>query len=220
MERAGQRLRVPCPVRRDALLCRLVRLDRDRAAHERRLWMRDAAIPPRYRGADIERVAPQVREDVRAYLDRLAEHIGKGHGLVITGDTGVGKSSVMGLVADRACELSMTSVHWAHATDIFTAVCDRDTEEGRQLWAWRTCRLLLVDEFAGAYMHAFPLGRFEAFMEARHGQALTTCLTMNLLVEDLERAREIARLVDRWGQTCYVLEIRGPSQRQPLEGTP
>jgi len=220
VEREGTTLSVPCPRRQDLEVCHLARADEADRDRKRREWLVGAGVPRRYWGMSLDEVAAQVRGDVRGYLERLEEHVAHGRGLVITGDLGTGKSAIMGLLAERALEIGHVSVQWAHATEVMTALCDRKPDQATRLWQWETCSLLLVDDFAAAYMHAFPVSQFEAFMERRHGHMLASCVTTNLLARGLEQARDIARMVDRWSQTCFIVEIRGPSRRQPLEGLP
>lgn len=224
MEDDGLKVSVVCLWRDDPRRCHLAVRDAENAAVARRAdredWLRQGGLGPRYWGMSLECVEQTIRADVAAYLDGVREHIRQGRGLLLSGAVGTGKTAILGLIAERACDERLSGVEFVHCSTLFAAFYRRAKDDAERVLRWRECSLLLLDDFGMAYAHDFPVAEFEAFCEHRHSEILATCVTTNARVEDLQESRQWARIYDRWRSTCWGYVLGGQSKRQVLEGWP
>jgi DNA replication protein DnaC len=220
VDEAGRVFWLVCPHRANPAICRLARNDAARARTERSRWLDAHGVGARYQGMELAKVADAAQAAVGGYLERLAQHVREGKGLLISGPTGTGKTAILGLVAERAYESQIRDCWMVYSYDLYAAICRRDDAARTKLATWRSCRLLLLDEFGAAYGADFPASEFEGLMEHRQSDQLATCVTTNLSQADLRRSPEWSRVYDRWRSTCWGIELVGPSKREALEGMP
>jgi DNA replication protein DnaC len=214
---------VECPRRSDA--CALSAAMRERQEkirdQERRRFLLAVGVGERY--WDVKRNG--IREGAQTicrYLDDIPQHLEAGHGLLLLGPTGTGKTGALALVA-AACHdrlrLSAREVRYETGTRLMRLLldrkasvddesCDRD-DHGYPAW-----RVLLLDEFGSAYEHDYAFAALDDYLGWRYDQKLTTCVATNLDPAALKSSPNYERLVDRWRETCVVLTMGGQSRRQ------
>ena len=208
---------VTCPRRQDPAQCRVARWDAVKAEKHRVQMLNEHGLLPIYHGATIEAVHEAVRPDVEAYLRDFEHHRLEGRGLIITGGTGVGKSSILALVAMRALDL-VGDFRFALAADVYRAVHRRDDTERAAALELRDTSVFLFDEFGAPSSSDFIYGELEALLEHRRGRRLPTCITSNQPLKHLAKQPQWARIADRLRETSYPpgreLIIPGGSRRK------
>ena len=175
-----------------------------------------AGLLPRYHAATLEAVNAAVREQIAAYLERLDEHIARGNGLLLAGDTGTGKTMAMALIAMQA-DRRGHGFGFVYAADVYSAMRRRDPDALEYLVALRRTPLLLFDEFASPYTSDMTIGDLEALIEHRHAMMRATCIATNLSLKRLQKMPEWARIYDRLREDCWppgkAIVIPGGTQR-------
>lgn len=207
---------VGCPRRDDPAVCRLAAVDAQEALRLRRVRLMGSGLLPRYHTATVDRLNPAVRKEVVAYLRDLDEHITRGHGLLLLGGLGTGKTMALGLIAMRADEIGVR-FGFAHAGDVYSAMRRRDPAAHEYLDGLRRAKLLLFDEFASPFTSDLTIGDLEALFEHRHAAMRATCIATQLSVERLKALPEWARIYDRLREDCWppgkAIVIPGGSRR-------
>lgn len=176
-----------------------------RQAH--RAALRDAQVPPVYLEARWDRVrSPAVRQwadGVAARCRKRSEAAGPpnfglwGHGLILMGPTGTGKSSAAALVASAAVEAART-VAWRYVPDL----CDSLTSgaQARQTEIRRVSNvdLLILDDFGVRELADWEVGFLDQIMEARYRARRPVLITTNLTAVQLREDARLERMTDRW----------------------
>jgi DNA replication protein DnaC len=192
-----------------------------RIQREKKQWLDAVDIPEKHRKATKAGILVSAAE-ILDYLDRWP--VTEGHGLVVVGPKGTGKSGTLALVGLEAYARGMAAMdaHFTSLTRLMFALCAKKEE------AYWPGRLLLLDELGQAYESDFAFAIFEDYLNWRYERNLTTCVAANLLAEhnpdfpdvgSLED-RKYSRIVDRWRENSDVLVMAGKSRRgQPDTAT-
>jgi len=182
-------------------------------------------IPCRFWRVDPARIKEKKILD-RLFLDNLPENIYNGFSLILMGEIGVGKSSMLSYIAREAVlqahkpnsEFFEDGFWGAYVKIRFIAVsefCARVLEHcDNDEYYW--CKLLLLDDFGTEHMSSYAFSNLERLIDHRYAHQLSTCITTNLSIETLLRTEMYARLVDRWRQKdAYgLITIEGESRRR------
>lgn len=77
-------------------------------------------------------------------------------------------------------------------------------------------KMLLLDDFGVEYASDWVMSRFQAFVEYRHANMLSTCITTNLSVADLSTLPGYERVISRWAESCGndIYELPGRDLRR------
>lgn len=187
-----------------------------RIERQKNQWLNQVDIPEKHRKATKSGIMVSAAE-ILDYLDRWP--VAEGHGLVVVGPKGTGKSGTLALVGLEAYARGMTAidVHFTTLTRLMFALCSKKEE------AYWPGRLLLLDELGQAYESDFAFAIFEDYLNWRYERNLTTCVAANLLAKhnpDFPNVGSLeddkyARIADRWRETCDVVVMAGRSRRQP-----
>ena len=187
-------------------------------AGARRRWLLVHGVGEAYHGATLGEVAEAggVRRVVTGYIERLGEHVRAGRGLLLVGGWGVGKTSILALVAAAAWEAGLPC-ELVHGDRLATLL--RSWAEPHRALVERLKRvaLLLIDDLPN------EPGLLDELGEYRHGHGLATCVSTNMAVEGegaVLRQPEWRRLADRWRERCWWVRIGGESRRAGVEGEP
>ena len=215
----GQMVWLLCPFREETERCRLARADAKEQAREKRQWLSDHGVALEYQQATLAGVDPAIRTQIGAYLLGLSRHVHAGKGLLITGARGVGKTCILGLVAQRAyeCKLFPEMVTEQELFSMLTA--PEDSPQRERASRLERCRLLLMHEFGAAYEHDFPYARLENLVEKRWSNHRATCITSNIPLkgeDSLSTIPRYQRVIDRWKTSCFLFAIAGESRRETL----
>lgn len=193
-------------------------------------WLRRVGIPstalhPRWEDVPT---SGGFRDVLRSYCETLRGRVASGHGLILSGPVGVGKTCALALIAAEV-ELQAIgcSCHFIRLPDLYEKLhrCSRgeiigDYGERRSfedLAEWH-CGLLLLDDLGTQYASPFAQAQWHSLMEHRYSEALATCITTNLSVPDLRADGEMARVYDRLRETCVCVATDSdePSKRRQL----
>jgi DNA replication protein DnaC len=150
-------------------------------------------------------------ESLKAARQFVDDELERGGVLMLLGQTGTGKT----YSALAACRT--LGDHWSFW--YFPAWCAAMLDPDRRVGAREDAhaeRLLVLDDFGAEYLKAG--GLIETFVDelvwTREGNRLPTIITTNLTPDTL-RARITDRIVDRLNAWGRIVQVVGPSLRQP-----
>ena len=145
----------------------------------------------------------------------------KHHGLLITGQTGTGKSWLACALGDNACRLGFT-VRYFRASRLFKAleIARGDGSYAKQLIALARTDLLILDDFALEPLAARHRNDLLEIMEDRYGER-ATLVTSQIPVQHWHKAIGEPTLadaiLDRLVHNAHRLELDGETMRAALE---
>lgn len=177
-------------------------------------WLTEHGLPVEYHAASLREVDGRIREQIGNYLRDFDQHRAKGHGLLLTGTVGVGKTYILALVMKQAYS---GWAHFCYCQDLFDVLIPKTEEQKTKLWRLETDEVLCLDGFGEAWEHDWPYSKFELFVEKRKAARKVTCLSTNLSMKDLRGNSRYARVVDRLKTCCYPFELDGASRRKALD---
>jgi hypothetical protein len=168
-------------------------------------------LPRRHWTAKFDLVASSVRDSLSRYLFRLDENVSRGTGLLVTGDVGVGKTSIASLVAkevrSRGYTVYFTTV-WELAVTVRSRVMFEDNVS--VLDRAKDVDLLVLDDLSkdDARDPLFGLRGIEGLLVYRAGHNKPTVITSKESSVDLEKHfRSVLDMSD----SRVALEVRGPN---------
>ena len=179
-----------------------------RTQREKKQWLNAVDIPEKHRKVTRDGITTS-REEICEYLDHWPVY--DGHGIVLLGPKGTGKSGTLALIALEAFERGMSpyNAHFTTVTRLMFALCSRKEE------AYWKGQLLLLDELGASFDSDYAFAIFEDYLNWRYERELTTCIGANLTPEQVQANERYSRIVDRWRETCDVVVMAGKSRRQP-----
>jgi DNA replication protein DnaC len=159
----------------------------------------------RYFDPDPERLfnglaeAKQPIEHLRAYHADITENIVSGHGYLLSGTVGTGKTFALALTA-LAAHGTGFDVRYIRTSTLFSLLHNSSDE----VRIYERCDLLLLDEFGAQHSTDWTVAQFNDFVETRHGAERATCVVTNLSIRALtgHDMADYARCVDRWRESC------------------
>jgi DNA replication protein DnaC len=184
--------------------CPLPYTEEQRREH-REQYLYRVGFAPHYRNPDSARLfnnQPEAQLAItrlQAYHEHATENIAKGHGYLLSGSVGTGKTFALALTA-LAAHGTGFDVRYIRTSTLFTLLHNA-SEEVR---LYERCHLLLLDEFGAQHSTEWTVAQFNDFVETRHGAELATCIATNLSIRALTAAdmADYARCVDRWRESC------------------
>lgn len=137
-----------------------------------------------------------------------------GHGLLIMGPVGTGKSSAAALACRSAVEAGR-SVVWAYVPEMISQMALGARERAEEIRLQSRTDLLVWDDFGVTDVADWEIGYLDQIVEARYRNRKPMIVTTNWKAEDLARETRMSRLVDRWRQqTCSsAVVLAGQSMR-------
>lgn len=181
-------------------------------------------VPDLYRDADWGLVrSPAIREWTLALEARARRSITRGsnpnwrligHGLLVMGPVGTGKSSSAALCCLEAARLEK-SIRWAYVPDLCDAIAQRAAEREKEIKLQAAADLLVWDDFGTRDLADWEIGYLDQIVEARYRQRKPMVVTTNWTAEDLRGDARLARMVDRWRErVCSnAVVLTGESMR-------
>ena len=175
------------------------------------------------------------------YLRDLERQTAAGHGWMIQGPTGVGKTAALALIAEAEtrrvgsifepaseAEARGHSPRRRHAllapmVEIADLCMQRTRTDAWQqrMDALREVTHLLVDDLGAEYLEPYGANLFYQLIDGRTRKLLPTHFTLNMRVDNLAEARALGvnapRLYSRLRRRNYVLTLTGADRRQPLD---
>lgn len=159
-----------------------------------------------------------------ARLDFVRRH----DDLVITGNSGTGKSHILKAFAVRACEQGVR-MRYARCVDLLDDLHAglADGTYARRLKAWARPELLIIDDVGLGQIKKRgdePTAAHTLYnlIDRRHGKA-STAVTTNIMLSDWGRylgdATLTAAILDRLAMHAIRIDVDGPSYRQHVAKT-
>lgn len=185
--------------------------------------MREAHVPDLYRKADWSKVrSPAIREWTVPMVARTQKPHEKGprnwqlvgHGLMVLGPTGTGKSSSAALVCREAVKAGRT-VRWTYVPDLVDRMSEGPKQRLHEIRMQGAVDLLVWDDFGVRDLADWEVGYLDQIVENRYRSYRPMVVTTNWTTQDLRADQRMARLVDRWRErTCSQMAVlTGESMR-------
>ncbi len=169
-----------------------------------------AGFYPRYAQGGWEFIPENFRVPIRTALrNEFFENIHtEPRGFFIHGGIGVGKSMLLGLMAQSIVRQFQANIKFASATileDLFFGV--RDTNKKQQLEALKTCDALFLDDLGAEYGSEFSMTGFTNIIEYRYAHFKPTYITSNYAVHELAEIEGYGRIASRLNQNNWMLHL-------------
>lgn len=186
--------------------------------------VRKSRIPPLYLGAEWGLVRDAgVRQWTLGISGRIQDRSDEtppnwrllGHGLMIIGPVGTGKSSAAALCGMAAIRVDRT-VLWSYVPDLLDVMSAGNRERREEISRQSGVDLLIWDDFGVRDMADWEIGFMDQIVEARYRRRRPMIVTTNLSRADLTSDGRLSRLVDRWRErVCSgVVALTGESMRR------
>lgn len=132
-----------------------------------------------------------------------------GHGLLILGPVGTGKSSAAALCGIEALLVERT-VLWSYVPDLIDALSSGPRDRKRVIGEQSRADLLIWDDFGVRDMADWEVGYLDQIVEARYRARKPMIVTTNWTAQDLRNDGRIQRMVDRWRErVCSTAILLG-----------
>lgn len=175
--------------------------------------------------ADLDYTAPGRSGLVRSTVRELAslDWVRRGHDLVLTGPTGIGKTFLAGAFARAAVRAGMKTDYWrlADLLEAWTAAAVESDFSARRKRMLQP-QLLVLDEWLAQPLDAEQSAVLARIIEARQGTASTLIASPVPVADWLPRFADPTpgeAVVDRFAH-LKPIELRGPSLRQRFGQSP
>ena len=165
-----------------------------------------ARVPELYMEADWSKVrSPAIKAWATGILARTqhrtdpgpANYSLLGHGMLIMGPTGTGKSSAAALVARDTLAAERT-VAWRYVPDMLDTLTANSRSREAEIKRLSGVDILIMDDFGVRDMADWEIGYLDQIVEARYRIRKPIVLTTNLTTEQLLGDQRLGRMVDRW----------------------
>jgi len=154
-------------------------------------------------------------QQVKAYADRLPEHVRDGIGLILKGPVGTMKTSLALAVLRQWLEGDHGGQFIAMVSLLDTIFTLKD--KNKELWVKfedqiRNTQLLILDDLGTEYHQEWVLSKVDSIISERYNRMLPTIITTNLSNKDL-KGKYAERIIDRLRSTSQVINFYGQSLR-------
>ena len=141
-----------------------------------------------------------------------------GHGLLILGPVGTGKSSAAALVAVEAARIART-IRWSYVPDLCDLIARTARERSEEIRAQSHCDLLIWDDFGVRDMADWEIGFLDQIVENRYRNRKPMLVTSNWVTADFREDGRLSRMVDRWRErvASNVAILGGTSMREGMK---
>lgn len=180
-----------------------------------------SGIPKRYKDATWEHLCEINRnttlrtahEQIGAYIKNLEIHIANGHGLILRGNTGTGKTTYAVAIAKEAINkrFSVKFIAMASMVDVF----QNGTKEEKTILSrlLKQVSLLVMDDLGFEYDQDWIRAKIQALINERYNEMKATIYTTNLVANGAIGERYGISIMDRLQETCRVVNFKGGSYR-------
>ena len=188
------------------------RMEREekRAKYLRRLER--SGIPQRFRGVQFGKlnsnVYPRQQQSVTAFVQSVANGDAVGHGLILSGDVGTGKTTLAVAAIDRFCQIGINAFFIQSGAIIGAILNKHNDDDSCKL---RRSDVLVIDDFT-VPKNDTEYGLLDELICHRYNNMQRTIITTNLTLAQMEETWN-ARILDRLRSTSQVLLFQGASLR-------
>jgi DNA replication protein DnaC len=184
-----------------------------------------SGVGKHYHGATLSGITSAgIRVDIENFVLNIGSNINDGHGILIAGTKGSGKTCIMAIIAKAVlCRWYEDHVIWDRklrfemAYDIMRYGSHNDDYYSQI----RAKDVLIVDDLGAEYSHDFPLSTFTAIMEYRQANLLSTFITTNMSLARLadpqaDEYKKYSRIIDRMSDSTRfdIFELDEKSRRK------
>lgn len=125
-------------------------------------------------------------------------------GLFITGDIGVGKTSLLCLIARWFKKYFPITPHFVSTGMLFEKFFEKEHNEISMLMK---ASVLFIDDLGREYRADYPLSKFENFIEYRYGNLLPTFISSNIKIEDINKRDGFERISSRINDPKWMIHL-------------
>lgn len=174
----------------------------------------EAAIPPLFADARLERVAEPVRVAVNGWSERVLAGE-RGVSLLLLGPTGTGKTFAAYAAVRYLFDNGLVTVPaMTTLEDLFSALQPQPGVNTEQVFrAYATSKLLLLDDLGASRDTPFAANVTNRLIDHRYRNLLPGIYTTNAQPRDLATALP-ERVVSRLRETCEVVPVVGEDRRK------
>jgi len=201
---------------------------RERRIAQARMRGVRSVLPPKYQGVSFDRPPvsdmardPRTRavvEQVRLYIDEMADRLAEGRGLWLTGDVGTGKTTLAMLVSKTAIERGFSAAIYSLPRLLARIRRTYDDEVGELSYLeffrrLTSVDLLHIDDLGAEKRSDWVLEQLYAIVDERYVTNRAMVVTTNLDLPELEEQigpRTVSRLAEICGDP---LPLFGEDQR-------
>jgi DNA replication protein DnaC len=143
-----------------------------------------------------------------------------GHGMMIIGPTGTGKSSAAALTAKAVVEAGKT-IAWRYVPDLLDAMSGSAVTRLPEIKRLTAVDVMFLDDFGVRQIADWEVGYLDQIVEARYRARKPMVLTTNLTTRQIQEDGRLDRMVDRWKErtASNLVVLSGESMRDKAKGT-
>ena len=155
-----------------------------------------------------------VQHAADVFLDAFRQGVSARRGLLIYGETGVGKTYCAAAMANE-----LMGYGYRCLAAKVEALIRMDSAEMRRQMARLTARetdLVVIDDFGSERQSGFGIASLHQIVDELYTSGVTLLVTTNLTRSQIAKPAsvEAARPLDRLKERCKCVEYKGPNQRQ------
>lgn len=138
-----------------------------------------------------------------------------GHGLMVLGPVGTGKSSAAALCAMELLTVPNRTVRWSYVPELLDTLSLSTRDRMAEVKAQSSDALLVWDDFGVRGMADWEIGFLDQIVDARYRARKPMIVTSNLTASDIRTDVRLARMVDRWRErtASTLIRLSGESRR-------
>lgn len=158
---------------------------------------------------------PKLSDAMKAYAKFFPEFKKKGHGLLLYGPVGTGKSFMAACVANALIdkEIPVFMTNFATLTNKLQGMFDGKQEYIDSLNRYS---LLIIDDLGAERKTEYMAETVFNIIDSRYRAGLPMIITTNLTAEELKKPQDVAytRIYDRVLERCHPIKVDGNSRRR------
>lgn len=146
--------------------------------------------------------SPVVQNWAKSIVDRTSPTGSpglRGHGLIIFGPVGTGKSSAAALCCHRAATFGKT-VRWSYVPTLTDTLAKDVKSRVEEVKHQETVDLLVWDDFGVRDLADWEIGFLDQIVDVRQRRRKPMIVTTNLNRVEMDHDARLARMLDRWRQ--------------------
>jgi len=180
-----------------------------RFEHELENQIKRLGFGKTYLNSNFQRIRP--KQEIKQFTKNLETNLSEGRGLVVMGNVGSGKTSVLAYLARYALKRNI-DVGYSYLPNLISQLLDRDARADTKIMTQRTS-LLLLDDFGVEYANDFFCSIFDEIIEYRYAHKKSTVITTNLTEKYLSSDGRFKRVIDRLKERNDLIVCAGKSMR-------
>lgn len=176
-------------------------------------------------------------KEIDDYIENLKTNIQNGIGLVLSGKFGVGKTTILSRIAQKAFDIGrfekikdkvnkneehiigynpLYTVNYILVSKLTDLFFNNDVGFKGKLKCLVNVDLLLLDDFGWEHDSDFIVSKLVQFFEERYANNRATCVATNLKSDQLKDSAKYAHIIDRFrDENNYIsVGIAGESKRK------